>query len=135
MNPPRDRSTARILLVDDEPDQIEMYQYALETAAFDVVTAFDGTSAIARAHDVAPDLIVLDVRLPDISGWDVCSALKTDPETASIPIVILTAAASVTLARDAARSGCTAYLVKPCYPDELTRTIRAVLETSSADTP
>ena len=133
MNGPRVPASARVLLVDDEPDQVEMYQYALETATFEVVSAYTGASAIALARDVGPDVIVLDVRLPDISGWEVCATLKADPDTARIPIVILTAAASKTLAADAANAGCHAHLVKPCYPDDLLRTIRAVLDAGSLD--
>jgi DNA-binding response OmpR family regulator len=118
---------ALVLLVDDEPDQVEMYQYGLEVAGFDVVPAYSGASAIAHARERAPDVIVLDVRLGDISGWKVCEILKADAATARIPVVILTAAASPTLPREAVESGCVAYLVKPCYPDELAQTIRAAL--------
>jgi CheY-like chemotaxis protein len=130
----RGSSSARVLLVDDEPDQIEMYEYALESAGFDVVSALDGRMALARARELHPDVIVLDVRLPDITGWEVCRALKAGRSTADIPIVILTAAVSATLPREAEEAGCAAYLLKPCYPDELARAIRAVLEgAGSAD--
>ena len=132
MTAPRDRSIARVLLVDDGPDQVEMYQFALESAAFDVSAAYTGRSAIERARELVPDVIVLDVRMPDVSGWDVCVALKADPRTAGIPIVILTAAASAALAEDAAQAGCVAYLVKPCYPDDLARTLRVVLGSAEA---
>lgn len=132
MTPPRGPSGARVLLVDDEPDQVEMYQYALESAGFDVVGAYTGGAGLQRARELHPDIIVLDVRLPDITGWEVCAALKRDAETADIPIVILTAAASSTLPREAVESGCEAYLLKPCYPDELTRTLRVVLGSASS---
>ena len=104
-----------------------MYQYALEGAGFDVVGAYKGAAALTRAREQRFDVIVLDVRLPDTTGWDVCRALKRDAQTADIPVVILTAAASSTLPREAVESGCAAYLLKPCYPDELTRTLRSVL--------
>ncbi len=121
---------SRIMLVDDEPDQVEMYSYALEEAGFLVVAANTGAQAVARARDLHPDLIVLDVRLPDMTGWDVCAALKTDPRTEHIPVIVLTAAATATLAMDAANAGCAAYLLKPCYPDQLTASIRSVLATA-----
>ena len=127
---PRGVSGVRVLLVDDEPDQVEMYQLALESAGFTVVSAHTGELAVQRAQDLAPDVIVLDVRLPDMTGWDVCSILKTDPRTERIPIVILTAVASPTLAQDAASFGCAAHLLKPCYPDELTRAVRNVVATA-----
>jgi two-component system phosphate regulon response regulator PhoB len=116
-----------VLLVDDEPDQVEMYRYSLEESGFAVISANTGADAVTRAREQRPDVIVLDVRLPDMSGWDVCAALKTDPRTERIPIVILTAVASTTLARDAANAGCVAHLLKPCYPSELTESVRTVL--------
>jgi len=123
-------STAQILLVDDEADQVEMYRYALEDAGFVVETANTGAGAVGRARELGPDLIVLDVRLPDMPGWDVCAALKTDPRTADIPVIVLTAFASATLAMDAANAGCAAHLLKPCYPDQLIAAIRDVLATA-----
>jgi CheY-like chemotaxis protein len=118
---------ARILLVDDEPDQVEMYRFALEHAGFTVDDARTGTGAIEQTRQTHPDVIVLDVRLPDMTGWDVCDALKADVETAQIPIIILTAAASMTLGEQAARHGCAAHLLKPCYPEDLAATVRQVL--------
>jgi CheY-like chemotaxis protein len=121
------RVGARILIVDDQPDQVEMYHFALEHSGFSVAEAATGAEAIDVARRVLPDVIVLDVRLPDMSGWDVCSVLKADPNTSRIPIIILTAAASPILAEQAARSGCAAHLLKPCYPEDLTQTVRQVL--------
>jgi CheY-like chemotaxis protein len=116
-----------VLLVDDEPDQVEMYQLALELAGFDVVFAYNGADGLARAHERVPAAIVLDLRLPDMTGWEVCAAVKADPITELIPVIILTAAASTTLPQQAAAAGCKAHLVKPCFPDQLTRTIREVI--------
>ena len=126
-SPPRGVPGVRVLLVDDEPDQVEMYQYALENAGFMVLSAATGAVAVDRARDLAPDVIVLDVRLPDMTGWDVCTILKSDPRTERIPVVILTAMAAPAVVEDAAAFGCAAYLLKPCYPDELTRTVRSVV--------
>ena len=129
---PSDRSPAgaQILLVDDERDQVEMYRYALEDAGFVVISAGTGSDAVARARDLGPDVIVLDLRLPDMTGWDVCRMLKADPRTDRIPVIVLTAAATPTLAKDAADAGCAAYLLKPCYPDQLAISIRNVLATA-----
>lgn len=132
MTTSRDDAGALVLLVDDEPDQVEMYQYGLELAGFEVMPAYTGASAIALARERIPDVIVLDVRLPDVSGWRVCDALKADPATAQIPVVILTAAASATAPREAKESGCVAYLTKPCYPDDLVRTIRTALDAAGS---
>lgn len=105
-----------------------MYQLGLEIAGFTVAAAYDGAQALARARALNPSAIVLDLRLPDISGWAVCARLKADVRTRQIPIVILTAAASPTLPQEAADAGCTAVLVKPCFPDVLTETVRQVIE-------
>jgi CheY-like chemotaxis protein len=118
----------RVLLVDDEPDQIELYRCGLEDSGFVILEANDGMTAIELARSGTPDVVVLDLRMPDLDGWEVCAALKADPRTARIPIVILTAAASATLADEAMRAGCVAHLVKPCYPSDLERTLRAVVE-------
>lgn len=127
MDSSRVASGPRVLIVDDEPDQVEMYQYALEAAGFEVLTAFAGGSGASLARTAQPAIIVLDLRLPDRSGWDVCRELKGDPATCDIPVVILTAAASTTLGAEAAAAGCAAHLVKPCYPEELTTAIRSIL--------
>ena len=116
-----------VLLVDDEHDHVEMYQLALELAGLAVVAAYDGASGLQLAQTRRPAAIVLDLRLPDMTGWDVIARLKADGGTMSIPIVLLTAAASSTLPRDASRAGCAACLIKPCFPDLLTRTVRSVI--------
>ena len=85
----------RVLLVDDEPDQIELYRFGLEPLGFTILEANDGLTAISLARSASPDVIVLDLRMPEMDGWQVCAALKADAATASIPIVILTAAASL----------------------------------------
>ena len=116
-----------VLLVDDEPDQVEMYQLALEMSGFDVAAAYNGERALEAARALHPSVIVLDLRLPDISGWDVCAALKADPQTLDIPVVILTAAASPTLPQRSKAAGCAAYLVKPCFPEVLTKTLQDII--------
>jgi CheY-like chemotaxis protein len=120
-------TSAQVLLVDDQPEQVEMYRYTLEDAGFVVYSANTGADAVASARDVGPDLIVLDVRLPDMTGWDVCALLQTDTRTERIPVLILTAAVSPTLQADVARTGCAGHLLKPCYPSQLTDAIRAIL--------
>jgi CheY-like chemotaxis protein len=124
------RTAAYILLVDDDQDQVDMYRYALEDTGFIVVAASTGADAVSVARDQQPDVIVLDVRLPDIPGWDVCSTLKGDPRTSHIPVIVLTALATPTLPTDADRAGCAAHLLKPCYPDQLIASIRSVLATT-----
>ena len=117
-----------VLLVDDEAEQIELYRYGLEQEGFIVIDATDGRAAIAQAQSANPDAIVLDLRMPDMDGWQVCEHLKADSRTSRIPIVILTAAASPTLGEEAEHAGCAAFLIKPCYPSDLARALRAVMK-------
>lgn len=117
----------RVLVVDDQPDHVEMYHLALEYAGFTVEDAFSGGEGLEQARQLLPDVIVLDIRLPDMTGWDVCRVLRSQPATARIPIIVLTAAVTPTLAREAEEHGCAAHLLKPCSPDVLTSTIRQVL--------
>ena len=104
-----------------------MYQLGLELAGYEVVCAYTGMEALARAGQRRPAAIVLDIRLPDMSGWDVCAALKADPATDRIPIIVLTAAAVPTLPQQAAAAGCAAHLLKPCFPDQLAQVVRQVI--------
>jgi len=116
-----------VLLIDDEPEHVEMYQLSLESAGFEVISAYTGGDGVSLARARQPDAIVLDLRLPDITGWEVCGLLKTDPRTERIPVVILTAIDSPGLSDQAARTGCAAHLLKPCFPDQLIKVVRTVL--------
>jgi len=96
-------------------------------SGFVVTAATDGRAAIAQAQSANPDAIVLDLRMPDMDGWQVCAHLKSDSRTSRIPIVILTAAASPALGEEVERAKCAAFLIKPCYPSDLACTLRAVM--------
>ena len=125
--PRPDARSSLVLLVDDEPDHVDMYRLGLESAGFRVISANTGTEGLALARARQPAAIVLDIRLPDITGWEMCEALKKDSRTEHIPVIVLTAAATPTLARQAEAAGCAAYLLKPCFPDQLADTLRAVI--------
>ena len=117
----------RVLVIDDDSAFLGMVTAALEEDGHAVVTASDGRHGLLRADDGHPDAIILDLRLPDMDGWAVCRALKADPVMAAIPVIILTAAASPTLKQRAGEHGCAAFLLKPCYPEDLAQTVRQVL--------
>jgi CheY-like chemotaxis protein len=104
-----------------------MYQLGLELAGYEVVAALTGSEGIRSAIERQPDAIVLDIRLPDIIGWAVCAQLKADNRTKHIPVIILTAAATATMPEEVEASGCSAYLLKPCFPDQLARRVREVI--------
>ena len=109
----------RALVVDDYDDAREMYSEFLAYKGFDVVQAENGVQALALAESLLPDLIVLDLVLPDIDGIEITRRLKESEATAAIPIVMLTANAQSRMLDEARRAGCAAVLVKPCTPEEL----------------
>ena len=87
-------SKEKILLVDDEPDALEVLGFKLKEAGFAPIFAKDGARVIAAARDERPELIVLDLMLPEVDGLEVCKILRRDPNTAQIPILMLTARAA-----------------------------------------
>jgi len=114
-----DTVQTRALVVDDYDDAREMYAEFLAYKGFEVLQAQNGVQAIALAGSLHPDLIVLDLALPDIDGIEVTRRLKASPATSSIPIVMITANAQAAMLEEARRAGCAAVLVKPCTPEEL----------------
>ena len=84
----------KILIVDDEPDAIELIEFNLKASGYEVVTAADGEEALQKARSVLPQLIILDLMLPEVDGMEVCKILRRDPRTAAIPIIMLTAKAA-----------------------------------------
>jgi len=118
----------KILVVDDEPDAVELISFNLKAAGLDVVTATDGASALKSARLHAPDLILLDVMLPEIDGLEVCKLLRRDPGTASIPIVMLTAKAAEIDRVLGLELGADDYVTKPFSPRELVLRVRKLVE-------
>lgn len=109
-------SEKKILLVEDNEDNRLVYRTILDHFGFEVLEAADGEEGIRRAQHDAPDLILMDVSIPKVDGWEATRRLKADPATAAIPIIALTAHA---LASDRARAkevGCDGYLAKPVEP-------------------
>ena len=122
----------RVLLVDDYPDAREMYTEYLEFSGFDVVQAGNGMEAIQRAADATPDIILMDLSLPVMDGWEATRRLKADARTASIPVVALTGHALAGISEGAKRAGCDAFVTKPCLPEDLVKEIRRVLSEPSS---
>jgi len=116
----------RVLLVDDYPDAREMYTEYLEFSGFDVVEAGNGMEALQRALDTTPDIILMDLSLPVMDGWEATRRLKADKCTASIPVVALTGHALADISEGAKRAGCDAFVTKPCLPEDLVREIRRI---------
>jgi two-component system cell cycle response regulator DivK len=122
------RARRRVLLVDDYPDAREMYSEYLKFSGFDVVEATNGVEALQRAIDTSPDIILMDLSLPVMDGWEATRRLKEDARTASIPVVALTGHALAGMFEGAKRAGCDAFVTKPCLPEDLVKEIRAVLD-------
>jgi DNA-binding response OmpR family regulator len=118
---------SRILVVEDEPDILEVVLYNLKQAGFEVDAAEDGESALSRARERHPDLVLLDLMLPGIDGLVVCKQLKQDDATRGIPIIMLTARAEEVDRIVGFELGADDYVVKPFSPRELVLRIRAIL--------
>jgi len=122
----------RVLLVDDYPDAREMYTEYLEYSGYDVVQAANGMEALQRAIDTTPDIILMDLSLPVMDGWEATRRLKADQRTADIPVIALTGHALAGISEGAKKAGCDGFVTKPCLPEDLVKEIRNVLENPSA---
>ena len=120
----------KILVVDDEPVLVETIAYNLEQAGFSVTTAADGSSAIEAAHREMPDLIILDIMLPEMDGLEVCRQLRRDSETATTPIMMLTAKGDEIDKVVGLEVGADDYVTKPFGRRELLARVRALLRRS-----
>ena len=118
-----------VLLVDDSRDSREMYAFFLRAAGYAVHEAVDGADAVTMAVELRPDVIVMDLTLPMVDGFTAIEGLASNPDTASIPVVVLSAHAFPDDERRAREVGAAAFLGKPCHPDLLASTVRAVSET------
>ncbi|MBM3264900.1 MAG: response regulator [candidate division Zixibacteria bacterium] len=123
-----------VLVVDDDPDIIEILEYNLRKSGFSVVTAADGPTALQKAREALPSLIVLDLLLPGLEGTDVCRMLKQDKHTRSIPVLMLTARGEEIDRVVGLELGADDYVVKPFSPRELILRIKAILRRSAVET-
>jgi two-component system phosphate regulon response regulator PhoB len=122
---------SRILVVDDEPDVLDLVTYNLGQAGFQTDTAADGAEALRKARSSAPDLILLDLMLPEMDGLEVCKLLRRDAKTSAIPIIMLTARASEIDRIVGLELGATDYVPKPFSPRELILRVKKRLEQNS----
>src|SRR5438046_9390755 len=129
------RVMAKILVVDDELDAVELVEFNLKSAGYEVVTAADGAEALKKVRAHSPDMIVLDLMLPEVDGLEVCKILRRDPATAAIPIIMLTAKAAEIDRVLGLELGADDYLTKPFSPRELVLRVRKILERGRATEP
>ena len=117
----------KILVVDDEPEAVELVEFNLKQSGYAVMTADDGAEALKKARAQTPDLIVLDVMLPEMDGFEICKSLRLDTTTAKIPIIMLTAKAAEIDRVLGLELGADDYLTKPFSPRELMQRIKKIL--------
>lgn len=119
--------TSKILLVDDEEDLLELLQYALTKAGYEVVTALDGVSGLKTAREERPDLIVLDIMMPRMDGIELCNRLREDAHLRLTPILMLTARSDEKDEIEGLEAGADDYIPKPISPNLLVSRVRALL--------
>jgi len=118
---------ARILIAEDEPDIRELVAFTLRFAGHEVTATSNGEEALNQASVMIPDLILMDVRMPRMTGYDACRAMKADPELRDIPVVFLSAKGQDSEIQTGLAAGAEEYLLKPFAPDQLTERVRAIL--------
>jgi two-component system phosphate regulon response regulator PhoB len=125
----------RILVVDDEPDLLELVRVNLTQAGYDVETADTGQGGLDQARRARPDLLVLDVMLPDLSGTEVCRQIRNDRELHDVPVLMLTAKSEEVDRVVGLELGADDYVTKPFSPRELTLRVGAILRRTTAEAP
>jgi DNA-binding response OmpR family regulator len=118
---------SKILIAEDERDIRDLITFTLGFAGFEVVAAANGEEAVILAKQEIPDLILMDVRMPRMTGYEACAAMKSDPRLKDIPVIFLSAKGQDSEIQTGLQVGATDYLLKPFAPDQLTARIQAVL--------
>ena len=116
----------RILVVDDIPANVRLLEAKLSSEYFDVITASSGPQAIEIARAESPDIVLLDVMMPGMDGFEVCKRLKSDPQTAHIPVVMVTALSDVSDRVRGLEAGADDFLTKPIRSDDLSHLLRSL---------
>ena len=119
---------ARVLIAEDEPDIRELVAFTLRFAGFEVTATANGEEAYQQASKVMPDIILMDVRMPRMTGYEACRLMKADPLLKHIPVVFLSAKGQDSEIQTGLEAGAEEYLLKPFAPDQLTERIKAILK-------
>jgi DNA-binding response OmpR family regulator len=118
---------AKILIAEDEPDIRELVAFMLKFAGYEVVAASNGEDAVRTASRERPDLVLMDVRMPRMTGYDACRMMKANPDLRDVPVVFLSAKGQESEIQSGMDAGAEAYLLKPFSPAELTNRVRGIL--------
>ncbi len=117
----------KILIAEDEPDIRELVAFTLRFGGYEVITASNGEEAVQLARKEYPDLILMDVRMPRMTGYDACREIKSDSNLKDTPVVFLSAKGQESEIQTGIESGAEEYLLKPFAPDQLTERVRTIL--------
>ena len=118
----------KILLIEDEPSNSRLMEVTLRPLGYETLVRADGSSGLEAAHDEAIELIVLDIALPKLDGWQVLERLRSDPHTTAIPVLVLTAHVGDENLSKAADGGADVFMTKPFQPDDLRQVARALIQ-------
>ncbi len=118
---------AKILIAEDERDIRELITFTLKFAGHEVIATTNGEEAYQMAQQTLPDLIVLDVRMPRMTGYEACEQIKANPATKGIPVVFLSAKGQESEVKAGLERGADEYILKPFSPDQLIENVRAIL--------
>lgn len=121
----------KILVIDDNPSSLRLTRYTLEKKGYQIITASDGLEGLRKAREEHPDLIILDVMLPGLDGYEVCHQLRQKPETATLPILMISAKAHQDDKDIALRVGADDYLTKPVEPSTIVARVESLLTSAS----
>ncbi len=121
-----------VLVVEDYQDAREMYAAYLQFSGYRVAEATNGLEAIEKTIELMPDIILMDLALPKVDGWEATKRLKSDDRTKHIPIVALTGHALAGFAEGAREAGCDSFVTKPCLPDALVAEVRRMLASTGS---
>lgn len=117
----------KIVIAEDEPDIRELITFTLQFAGFEVIPTSNGAEALEATQREVPDLVMMDVRMPKMTGYEACRAMKADPNIQHIPVIFLSAKGQESEIKEGLEAGAEEYLLKPFAPDQLIEQIRAVL--------
>ena len=119
---------AKVLIAEDERDIRDLITFTLRFAGYDVVSAANGEEAVEKALKEMPDLILMDVRMPRMTGYEACKKIKVEESTKDIPVVFLSAKGQESEVTAGLNAGAVEYILKPFSPDQLTERVRTILK-------
>jgi CheY-like chemotaxis protein len=122
----------KILIAEDERDIRDLIAFTLRFAGYEVLTANNGEEAVQMTQKELPDLVLTDVRMPKMTGYEACRLIKADPNTKHIPVVFLSAKGQEAEVQNGMAAGADEYLLKPFAPDQLTRKVAEILGKTKA---